>query len=310
MPDWRPFPAVVVSVIVALSPSVAAGQVAVGTSLAELIALKSKVGNAETRVRVDALHQVWSIALGSDSRDVKLTALDLLTEPVGSSSDHIRMPAVYAIVDIAGSSRDVEVQRRALAALAEPLGAEQVPIRNVAIDAVNAIVASAERGQVAVAAVAALGPPARSGNNGVRIPAINALVRAVKGSGSDQASQAAIDLLVSSLDSSAMIGGFEVRMMAIRAVETIGVDASGIATKAKAMGLLQSYAFTWGMGAGGTAPCRGRRGGRSGEHVPIGQPRRLPSSSHPRSCRKAAPRWLTARLISSLTSASVRFSGG
>jgi len=145
--------------IVALSHSVAAGQVAVGTSLAELFGLKSKVVNAETRVRVDALHQVWSIALGSDNRDVKL-------------------------------------------------------------------------------------------------PAINALVRAVRGSGSDQASQAAIDLLVASLDSSATIGGFEVRMMAVRAVETIGIDASGIATKAKAMGLLQSYASR-----GGWEPEAQRRAG-------------------------------------------------
>jgi hypothetical protein len=40
----------------------------------------------------------------------------------------------------------------------------------------------------------------------------------------------------------AMIGGMEVRMMAVAAVERIGMEATGTAVKAKAMGLMRSYA--------------------------------------------------------------------
>jgi len=58
----------------------------------------------------------------------------------------------------------------------------------------------------------------------------------------DAAYQAAVDMLVAALDSDAALGGMEVRMMAVAAVEKIGRDASEIGTKAKAMGLLQSYA--------------------------------------------------------------------
>jgi hypothetical protein len=67
-------------------------------------------------------------------------------------------------------------------------------------------------------------------------------VNAVRGSHNEAAYQAALDLLVAPLDSSAMIGGMEVRMMAVVAVERIGVEASETAAKAKAMGLLQCYA--------------------------------------------------------------------
>ena len=76
----------------------------------------------------------------------------------------------------------------------------------------------------------------------MRIPAINALVRAVEGRGHTPSYQAAIDLLVSPLDSNAAIGGMEVRMLAVVAMERIGRDASDLGTKAKAMGLLQAYA--------------------------------------------------------------------
>ena len=93
-----------------------------------------------------------------------------------------------------------------------------------------------------MAAVKALASPVRSGNNGVRIPAINAIVRAVEGGHSDAASQAALELLVAPLDSNAAIGGMEVRMMALAAVEKVGLRAPEIGTKARAMGLLQSYA--------------------------------------------------------------------
>ena len=95
---------------------------------------------------------------------------------------------------------------------------------------------------MALASVKALAEPVRSGNNGVRIPAINALVRAVEGRGHTPSYQAAIDLLVAPLDSNAAIGGMEVRMMAVAALERIGREAPDIGTKAKAMGLLQAYA--------------------------------------------------------------------
>jgi hypothetical protein len=78
--------------------------------------------------------------------------------------------------------------------------------------------------------------------NGVRIPAINAVVLAVQGSTDPSAYQAALDVLVSPLESDAMIGGMEVRMVAIGAVERIGRGTSNVAVKAKAMGLLQAYA--------------------------------------------------------------------
>ena len=228
--------------IVVLSVGPALAQVNVANALADLVALKAKVGDADTRTRVDATHRVWQIALSIADPKVKLSALDLLREPLGSSSDHIRMPAIYAVAEIANSTADAQVKVRALASLVEPLRASQVPIRDVAIDAVNSISRGATGGDVASAAVSALAEPVRSGNNGVRIPAINALVRAVEGRGDARASQAAIDLLEDPLKSEAAIGGMEVRMMAVAAMEKIGVDASDVGVKAKAMGLLQAYA--------------------------------------------------------------------
>jgi len=217
-------------------------QSTLGTQLAELMRLKEKVDNEDTRVRVEAFHRVWTIGLAAANSEVKLTALELLKEPVGSASDHIRMPAVYAIAEVANSTQDVQVKTNALAALREPLNAGQVAIRDVAIDAVNSIVRSARPGELAEAAVTALAGPVRSGNNGVRIPAIHALIRAVEGSHNDGAYTAALDLLVEPLSSSSLIGGMEVRLMAVVAVERIGIEASEIRTKAKAMALLQSYA--------------------------------------------------------------------
>jgi hypothetical protein len=117
-----------------------------------------------------------------------------------------------------------------------------MPIRNAAIDALNSITRSGNRSEIALAAVKELGPPVQSVNNSVRIPAINAIVRAVEGSQNDAACDAAIDLLVAPLNSEALIGGMEVRMMAVSAVEKIGLGASGVHTKAKAMGILQSFA--------------------------------------------------------------------
>ena len=237
MMNWRNAACVVPVLLVTIEHGLAQ----TGVPLAELIALKDKVANAETRVRVEALHRVWSIALASPESEVKLTALGLLLEPAGSASDHIRMPAVYAIAEIANSSDDTQVKSRALTSLAEPLQAGQVPIRAVAIDAVNSITRSGKSGQVSLAAVTALGPAVRSGNNGVRIPAINAVVRAVEGSGNTAAYQAAIDVLVAPLESNAAIGGMEVRMMAIAAMEKVGLDATDVSTKAKAMGMLRAY---------------------------------------------------------------------
>ncbi len=217
-------------------------QSSLGTQLAELVGLKSKVADPDTRTRVSATHRVWAIGLSSTHSEVKSTALELLGEPVGSASDHIRMPAVYAIAEIANSTDDAQVKIKALTMLREPLQAGQVPIRDAAIDAVNLITRSANRGDIALAAVKELAHPANSGNNGVRIPAINAIVRAVEGSRNDAAYRTAIDALVPPLESGALIGGMEVRMMAIAALEKIGVEASEVRTKAKAMGLLQSYA--------------------------------------------------------------------
>lgn len=225
-----------------LTGSPAFSQSSLGAQLGELATLKAQMGNAETRTRVEALHRVWAIGLASPHSEVKLGALGLLQDPVGSALDHIRMPAVYAIAEIANSTEDVQVKMRALATLSEPLQASQVPIRDVAIDAVNSITRSGRHHDVALAALRVLGPAVRSGNNGVRIPAINAIVRAVEQIQDDRAHQAALDLLVAPLDSIAAIGGMEVRMMAVVAVERIGLDASTIGTKAKAMGLLQGYA--------------------------------------------------------------------
>jgi len=212
------------------------------TQIAELISLREKVASVDTQTRVEATHRVWAVGLATADPEIKLTALQLLAEPVGSASDHIRMPAMYAMAEIANSTADINVKVKALELLAEPLRASQVPVRDVAVDVVNNIVNSADRNAIALAAVHALGEPVRSGNNGVRIPAINGIVNAVKGSHNQGAYLAALDVLTAPLDSSAMIGGMEVRMMAVMAVERIGVESSETAAKAKAMGVLQSYA--------------------------------------------------------------------
>src|SRR5688572_20905573 len=100
MMNWRNAACVLPVLLATIGP----GMAQTGVPLADLIALKDKVANADTRVRVEALHRVWSIALASPESEVKLTALGLLVQPAGSASDHIRMPAVYAIAEIANSS--------------------------------------------------------------------------------------------------------------------------------------------------------------------------------------------------------------
>ena len=213
-----------------------------GSQLAELASLKDRIKDPDTRTRVDAFHRVWSIAIASDNADAKLMALDLIREPVASASDHIRIPAVYAIVEIANRSTDPKVKRTAIASLREPMIAAQLPIRAAAIDAINSIICSSESSDVALEALQLLGGPVRSGNNGVRIPAINAVIHAVEHASDDRAANAALDMLTAPLDSMAMIGGMEVRLMAVVAVERIGVNAIDVATKAKAMGMMQLYA--------------------------------------------------------------------
>jgi hypothetical protein len=63
-----------------LLPAVAAPQSPLATVLAELYALQAKVGDADTRVRVAALHRVWTLALASPDAEVKVIALGLLAE--------------------------------------------------------------------------------------------------------------------------------------------------------------------------------------------------------------------------------------
>jgi len=231
---------VVATIFLASGPVAAQGNVA--WHLAELANLKDKVRDPDTRTRVHAFHRVWTIALGSEDSEVKLRSLELMSEPVGSASDHVRMPAVYAIAEIANSTSDPQVKLKALATLREPMQATQLPIRNATIDAVNSIVRSEKNDDLASAALSLLGEPVRSANNGVRIPAINAIMRAVEHGSTDRTYSQALDLLVAPLGSAAAIGGMEVRMMAVVAVERIGVKASDVPTKSRAMGLLQSYA--------------------------------------------------------------------
>jgi hypothetical protein len=228
--------------LLAVAGTAAYAQSSLGAQLAELGSLKDKVRSADTRTRVDAFHRAWSIALNSDSADVKLLAIDLMREPVASASDHIRMPAVYAIAEVANSTTDLPVKSKALAALRGPIVAGQLPIRLAAIDVVNRIMRASSSGPLALEAVQLLADPVRSGNNGVRIPAISAVAHIAQSSNDDRVYSEAIDLMKAPLDSMAMIGGMEVRLMAVVAVERMGIAATEVATKAKAMGLLQLYA--------------------------------------------------------------------
>ncbi len=236
--------AVVISVVGALAQS---SPSAVGAQLAQLNSLKEKIKNPDTRTRVDAFHQVWIIAISTDNSDVKVAALDLLKEPVASASDHIRMPAVYAIAEVANSTSDAGVKAKALAAMKEPLMAAQLPIRLVALDAINSVMRIAKSPALSLQAIELIGELVRSGNNGVRIPAINAVGDIAIATADDRVSMAAIELLQAPLDSMAMIGGMEVRLMAVVEIERLGMQATDGATKAKAMGMLQACASngTW-----------------------------------------------------------------
>lgn len=241
--------ALVMALFLAAAPAFAQRDRELAAHMAELGALSGKVGAADTRVRVEAFHRVWMIALDSGDSAVKTRALELMREPVGSASDHIRMPAVCAISEVANSSSDTQVKLKALATLREPMMASQLPIRNASIDAVNSIVRavdsitrSTQNEEVISAAIALLGEPVRSGNNGVRMPAIHAVMRAVEQSPTERNCNLALDLMVAPLESSAAIGGMEVRLMAVVAVERVGRLASSVGTKSRAMGMLSAYA--------------------------------------------------------------------
>ena len=91
-------------------------------------------------------------------------------------------------------------------------------------------------------AVGLLGEPIRSGNNGVRIPAINAVAHIALAANDPRVYNAVLDLLQAPLQSNAMIGGMEVRTMAVAEVEKIGVASTDAAVKTKAMQMLQAYA--------------------------------------------------------------------
>jgi hypothetical protein len=75
------------------------------------------------------------------------------------------------------------------------------------------------------------------------MPAVNAIVNVVVGSDSPAAAQRAIDLIFEGpLSSSSAIGGMELRMMAIHAIERIGLDSADSKVKTKAMVALEAGA--------------------------------------------------------------------
>ena len=233
--------------VICLAPTFVLAAQNTQAQMAQLNSLQEKIKDPDTRTRVSAFQQVWAIGLTSDSSDVKTLALELMKEPVASASDHIRMPAVYAIAEIANSSVDPAVKSKALADLKEPIVAGQLPIRLAAIDAVNSIMRQTPSSDLALQAIQLLGEPLRSGNNGVRIPAINAVAHIALGPNDDHVISTALDMLQAPLDSMAAIGGMEVRLMAVAEIEKLGVAATGDATKAKALAMLQASANngTW-----------------------------------------------------------------
>lgn len=238
--------ALLVFLFVALSLSTAAyGQGELGREMELLEAQRENVADSETRVRVPAMYAVKELALASEHSPVKIKALTLLEEPVGSSSDHIRLPAIYAIAEVANSTEDPEVKLKAIQALREPFGSEQLVARNVAAQGVNLILARVDRTEASsvalmTAALNLLRRSADSGNNGARMPAISAVWNTVAGCGVDRVYSLALDVLQNPIESRSLIGGLEVRFMAIEAVERIGVEAKALDVKEKAVRLLGS----------------------------------------------------------------------
>jgi hypothetical protein len=76
---------------------------------------------------------------------------------------------------------------------------------------------------------------------------MGALVTVLRASQHQPAFEAALDLLLAPLESGAAVGGMETRMMAVVAVERIGVASPDVVTKAKALGLMRTYVLntTW-----------------------------------------------------------------
>jgi hypothetical protein len=209
----------------------------------ELVSQTQLVKSSDTRVRVAATHRVWNLGLAAPDSENKIRAIQLLVDPANSSSDQIRIPAVYALAEIANSSKDAAVKGAALSGLRGPITSGQVAIRAVAIDAVNNITSHSRKSEIAPQVVALLSEPLDSSNNAVRMPAINATVNAIVGSDSPAAAERAIAVLSASpLASGSAIGGMEVRMLAIHAIERIGLDSADQKVKTQAMVALEAAA--------------------------------------------------------------------
>ena len=149
---------------------------------------------------------------------------------------------MYAIAEIANSSVDAKVKSKAVGDLSAPMASGQLPARLAAMDTVNSIVLSAPSPELALQAVELLNGPLGSGNNGVRIPAINAVAHIALAANDTRVYSAVLDALQPPLQSTAMIGGMEVRTMAVAEVEKIGMTSTDAAVKAKAMQMQQAYA--------------------------------------------------------------------
>jgi hypothetical protein len=221
----------------------AAAQSELGREMELLEAQRSNVNNSQTSVRVAAMYAIKDIALTTMHSPVKVKALSLLEGPVGSASDHIRLPAVYAIAEVANSADDPDVKLKALQSLAEPFGSEQLVARNVATDGLNLIMSHVDKTQasavdVMTTALNLLLRAADSGNNGARMPAINSVWNTVAGCKVDRVYSLALDVLRRPIESRSMIGGMEVRFMAIEAIERIGVETKTLEIKEKAIQLL------------------------------------------------------------------------
>ena len=89
MRRWMPLGWILIFILTNAFPALAQAELA--KALAELTALTSKVGSADTRTRVDALHRVRWIALSRTEADVKLKALELLREPVRTQGQTVVM---------------------------------------------------------------------------------------------------------------------------------------------------------------------------------------------------------------------------
>ncbi|HSF18433.1 MAG TPA: hypothetical protein VLK65_23090 [Vicinamibacteria bacterium] len=227
----------------------ASAQQSLGQQMELLEAQRDAVESSNAHQRIPAMYVIKELALSSDFVPVKSKALELLQEPVGSSTDQIRLPAIYAIAELANSTDDHAVKLKAIESLTEPFHSEQLVARDVAIDAMNLIVGRIDKmdpssENLIVAALNLLIRAADSGNNGARMPAINAVWCTVSGSNFDRAYSVALDVLAKPISSRALIGGMEVRFMAIEAIERVGIEAKPHEIKEKAIRLLSDVPDT------------------------------------------------------------------